>query len=67
MPDFSSGHVQRAIATLPKQGPKAPWRQNQNYFADIKDMRRAPVEDKVLEFSKAKAARASKPLKAAAE
>ena len=51
--DFSSGYVQRAIATLPKQGPKAPWRQNQNYFADIKDMRRAPIEDGVLEFARA--------------
>ncbi len=51
--DFSSGYVQRAIAILPKQGPKAPWRQNQNYFADIKDMRRAPIEDGVLELAKA--------------
>ena len=52
---------------LPKQGPKAPWRQNQNYFADIKDMRKAPIEDEALEFSKAKAAGAAKPLRAAAE
>ena len=51
--DFSSGYVQRALAMLPKQGPKAPWRQNQNYFADIKAMRRAPIEDEVLEFVKA--------------
>ena len=51
--DFSSGYVQRALAMLPKQGPKAPWRQNQNYFADIKDMRRAPIEDGVLEFARA--------------
>ncbi len=65
--DFSSGYVQRAISMLPKQGPNAPWRQNQNYFADIKDMRRAPIEDEVLVFSRAKAASATKPLKAAAE
>jgi len=64
--DFSSGYVQRALAMLPKQGPKAPWRQNQNYFADIKDMRRAPIEDAALEFSKAQAG-ASKELGAAAE
>jgi len=51
--DFLSGYVQRALAMLPKQGPKAPWRQNQNYFADIKDMRRAPIEDGVLEFARA--------------
>ncbi len=53
--DFSSGYVQRSLAMLPKQGPKAPWRQNQNYFADIKDMRKAPIEDEALEFSQAKA------------
>jgi monooxygenase len=53
--DFSSGYVTRAIALLPKQGPKAPWRQNQNYFTDIKAMRKAPIEDDALVFSKAKA------------
>ena len=55
--DFSSGYVQRAVTMLPKQGAKAPWRQNQNYFADIKEMRKAPIEDEALEFSKAKAAK----------
>ena len=55
--DFSSGYVQRALAMLPKQGQMAPWRQNQNDFADIKDMRRAPIEDAALEFAKAKGAR----------
>ena len=52
--DFSSGYVTRAVAMLPKQGPKAPWRQNQNYFTDIKAMRKAPIEDEALEFAKAK-------------
>ena len=64
--DFSSGYVVRSAALLPKQGPSAPWRQNQNYFADIKDMRRAPIEDQALEFSKAGSA-SVKPIKAAAE
>jgi cation diffusion facilitator CzcD-associated flavoprotein CzcO len=53
MLDFSSGYVQRAIAATPKQGPAAPWRQNQNYFTDLKEMRKAPIEDGVLEFAKA--------------
>jgi cation diffusion facilitator CzcD-associated flavoprotein CzcO len=53
--DFSSGYVVRAHAMLPKQGTRAPWRQNQNYFADIKAMRKAPVEDEELVFAKAKA------------
>ena len=50
--DFTSGYIKRSIALLPKQGPNNPWRQNQNYFADIKEMRKAPIEDDVLEFSK---------------
>lgn len=54
--DFSSGYVTRAVHMLPKQGPEAPWRQNQNYFTDIKEMRKAPIEDEALVFSKAKAA-----------
>jgi hypothetical protein len=53
--DFSSGYVVRAHAMLPKQGTRAPWRQNQNYFTDIKAMRKAPVEDEELVFAKAKA------------
>jgi cation diffusion facilitator CzcD-associated flavoprotein CzcO len=53
MLDFSSGYVQRALAVTPKQGPTAPWRQNQNYFADLKEMRKAPIEDEALVFTKA--------------
>ena len=53
--DFSSGYVVRSVGMLPKQGPKAPWRQNQNYFTDLKAMRKAPIEDVELEFAKAKA------------
>ena len=33
--DFSSGYVQRALATLPKQGSKQPWRLYQNYAFDL--------------------------------
>jgi cation diffusion facilitator CzcD-associated flavoprotein CzcO len=51
--DFTSGYIKRAISKLPKQGPAFPWRQNQNYFEDIKAMRKAPIDDGVLEFAKA--------------
>ena len=51
--DFSSGYVLRAIDQLPKQGPDAPWKQNQNYFADIKELRKAPIEDGVLQLTAA--------------
>jgi len=65
--DFSSGYIQRSVAMLPKQGEKAPWRQNQNYFKDIKEMRKAPIEDAALEFSTAKAAATKPALARAAE
>jgi hypothetical protein len=51
--DFSSGYVLRAIDQLPKQGPDAPWKQNQDYFADIKELRKAPIEDGVLQLTSA--------------
>jgi cation diffusion facilitator CzcD-associated flavoprotein CzcO len=65
--DFSSGYVQRSLALLPKQGPAAPWQQNQNYFKDIKEMRKAPIEDTALVFSKPKAANTKPALARAAE
>jgi cation diffusion facilitator CzcD-associated flavoprotein CzcO len=64
--DFSSGYVQRSLSMLPRQGPEAPWRQNQNYFADIKEMRKSPIDDGILVFSKA-SDEAAATLKRAAE
>ena len=49
--DFSSGYVQRAIAKLPKQGTKAPWKLYQNYALDLVNLRYSKLEDGVLEFS----------------
>jgi cation diffusion facilitator CzcD-associated flavoprotein CzcO len=49
--DFNSGYVLRAIASFPKQGSKPPWRLYQNYARDIFLIRRAPLDDGVLEFS----------------
>jgi monooxygenase len=48
---FSSGYVQRSLASLPKQGAKPPWRVKQNYFADMLSLRYAPVANNALEFS----------------
>jgi monooxygenase len=50
--DFSSGYVQRAIAQLPKQGSKAPWRLYQNYIRDLITLRFGKIDDGVMEFSK---------------
>jgi cation diffusion facilitator CzcD-associated flavoprotein CzcO len=48
--DFTSGYVQRALAVLPKQGSRAPWKLRQNYVLDALTVRRDEVEDGVMEF-----------------
>jgi cation diffusion facilitator CzcD-associated flavoprotein CzcO len=48
---FSSGYVQRAIASWPKQGSKPPWRVHQNYILDLIRLKWTPVDDGWLEFS----------------
>src|SRR5262249_28333449 len=48
---FSSGYVQRAVASWPKQGPKAPWRVYQNYIRDIFSLKWSPISNSALEFS----------------
>jgi monooxygenase len=50
--DFNSGYVLRSIADLPKQGAIAPWRLHQNYFRDIRLLKRGPVDD-AMEFARA--------------
>lgn len=49
--NFSSGYVQRAIASWPKQGSRAPWRVYQNYLRDIVSLKWSPVDNKALRFS----------------
>ena len=49
--DFSSGYVQRALAVLPKQGSKRPWRLFQNYAIDIVTLRFGKVDDGVMKYS----------------
>ena len=51
--DFSSGYIQRALHIMPKSATVYPWRLNQEYVFDRKVMRESPVEDGLLEFSKA--------------
>jgi monooxygenase len=53
--DFNSGYVLRSIAELPKQGATAPWRLHQNYFRDVRMLRRGPVDD-AMEFERAREA-----------
>jgi len=49
--DFTSGYVQRKLAELPRQGSRAPWRLYQNYVLDFFALRRADVDDGVMQFS----------------
>jgi monooxygenase len=51
--DFTSGYVQRALPTLPKQGPAAPWRLYQNYIRDLFLLRHGKVNHRVMEFRRA--------------
>ncbi len=50
--DFSSGYVQRALADLPKQGAKAPWRLYQNYVLDLMGLRYGTLDDGALVFGR---------------
>jgi cation diffusion facilitator CzcD-associated flavoprotein CzcO len=49
--DFTSGYVLRALDDLPSQGDRDPWRLRQSYLRDRRTLRRAPLEDGVLDFS----------------
>jgi cation diffusion facilitator CzcD-associated flavoprotein CzcO len=52
--DLSSGYVQRARATLPRQGTEKPWRTYQNYLRDIVNLRLDPINDGTMTFTKGK-------------
>jgi cation diffusion facilitator CzcD-associated flavoprotein CzcO len=54
---FAPGYMERALASWPKQGSKAPWRVNQNYVKDSLALKWASLEDGALEFSNSVAAR----------
>jgi cation diffusion facilitator CzcD-associated flavoprotein CzcO len=50
--NFTSGYIQRALADLPKQGSKAPWKLYQNYALDLLSLRFGRVKDGVLQFTR---------------
>jgi monooxygenase len=52
--DFSSGYLDRGKDLMPKNAASLPWRLNQDYRQDKKDMRQAPIDDGVLAFTRAK-------------
>jgi monooxygenase len=50
--DFNSGYVLRALAGLPKQGSKEPWKLRQSYPFDLRAMRFGPLEDGTMQFTR---------------
>ncbi len=54
--DLRSGYILRSLDALPKQGDTTPWRLHQNYARDILMLRRGPLEDDAIEFSRTGAA-----------
>jgi cation diffusion facilitator CzcD-associated flavoprotein CzcO len=51
---FASGYIKRALDQLPRQGSRAPWRISPTYNADVKLLRRQPVDNPELRFTQAK-------------
>jgi monooxygenase len=51
--DFSSGYVQRAIQSFPKQGTKAPWKLHQNYIRDLVTLKYGTLADSGMVFADA--------------
>ncbi len=49
--NFSAGYMQRAMHLFPKQGDRAPWLNTQDFRADRRMIRKAPLEDGALRFS----------------
>ena len=49
--NFYSGYVQRAIARMPKQGSKKPWKLYQNYALDIVSLKFGSMRDDAMKFS----------------
>lgn len=48
---FTSGYIQRSIADLPKQGSVPPWKNHQNYIADLMHLKFEKVDDGIMQFS----------------
>jgi monooxygenase len=56
--DFGSGYVQRAVHKFPRQGTDGPWKLAMSYAADVKNLRKGPVQDPELRFERRAVAQA---------
>lgn len=50
--DLTSGYIQRAIDTLPRQGSRKPWKMYQNYVRDLLNVGFSRVDDGTMEFTR---------------
>ncbi|WP_375492546.1 flavin-containing monooxygenase [uncultured Jatrophihabitans sp.] len=50
---LKAGYVQRGNDRLPRQGTHGPWKVTNDYLRDIPTMRRAAIDDGVLQFTDA--------------
>jgi cation diffusion facilitator CzcD-associated flavoprotein CzcO len=48
--ELTSGYIQRAHDTLPRQGSNNPWKMHQNYLRDVWSLRLNRVNDGTMEF-----------------
>jgi monooxygenase len=46
--------VLRAFDILPMQGTSIPWRLHDNYLRDVRLLRRGPIEDEGVRFTRAR-------------
>jgi monooxygenase len=52
--NFAPGYITRVLARLPRQGSRPPWRISPTYSADVRLLRRRPVDDPELRFDQVK-------------
>jgi cation diffusion facilitator CzcD-associated flavoprotein CzcO len=58
---LNSGYVRRGNDRMPRQGTHGPWKVRNDYLRDIPMLRRAPIDDGVVRFSKVAPARTVHP------
>jgi monooxygenase len=51
---LNSGYVRRGNDRMPRQGTRGPWKVRNDYLRDAPLLRRAPIDDGVIEFSRAR-------------
>lgn len=49
---LTSGYIQRGDALMPRQGTRSPWQALNNYYADRRLLRKSPIVDGPLSFSR---------------